>query len=134
MTSVHPKQAALLDELLKDSTNPHDLLGAHGLLKPLPKRVVERALEADLTGHLGYAPHTRHGPGDGNPRHGKGQKRGQTETGPVALTGPHDRNGSFAPQGVPKRQRRLDGVDHKGLSLSACGLSTRDMQAPLAVL
>ena len=61
MTSVNAKQEALLDELLKDYTDPQDILGEHGLLKRLTKRVVERVLEAELTAHLGYAPHVRHG-------------------------------------------------------------------------
>ena len=54
MTSVNAKQEALLDELLKDYTDPHDILGEHGLLKQLTKRVVERVLEAELTAHVGY--------------------------------------------------------------------------------
>lgn len=60
MTSVNAKHEALLDELLKDYTSPQDILGEHGLLKQLTKRVVERVLEAELTAHLGYAPHMRH--------------------------------------------------------------------------
>src|SRR5207244_6731365 len=60
MTSVNAKQEALLDELLKDYTNPQDILGEHGLLKRLTQRVVERILEAELTAHLGYAPHEQH--------------------------------------------------------------------------
>ena len=56
MASVNAKQEALLDELLKDYTSPQDILGEHGLLKQLTKRVVERVLEAELTAHLGYGP------------------------------------------------------------------------------
>ena len=107
MTSVNAKQEALLDELLKDYTNPQAILGEHGLLKRLTKRVVERVLEAELTAHLGYAPHVRHGAQEQNARNGKGQKTVQTDTGPLDLAVPRDRNGSFAPQLVPKRQRRL---------------------------
>ena len=80
MTSVSAKQEALLDELLKDYTDPHDILGEHGLLKRLTQRVVERVLEAELTAHLGYAPHApwdrgweypqRQGPEDGADGHG----------------------------------------------------------------
>ena len=81
MTSVDPKQEALLDELLKDYTSPQDILGEHGLLKHLTKRLVERALDAELTAHLGYAPHVRHGSLEGNTRNGTGQKRVQTATG-----------------------------------------------------
>ena len=116
MTSVHTKQEALLDELLKDYTDPRDILGEHGLLKQLTKRVVERVLEAELTAHLGYAPHVRHGTEEPNARNGKGQKTVQTDTGPVDLQVPRDRNGSFVLQLVPKRQRRLEGFDAKVLA------------------
>ena len=104
MTRVNAKQEALLDELLKDCTSPHDILGEHGLLKQLTKRVVERVLEAELTAHLGYAPHVRHGTEEPNARNGKGQKTVHTDTGPLDLAVPRDRNGSFTPQLVPKRQ------------------------------
>jgi putative transposase len=134
MTSVNAKQEALLDELLKDYTDPQDILGEHGLLKRLTKRVVERVLEAELTAHLGYAPHVRHGTEEQNARNGKGQKTVQTDTGPLDLVVPRDRNGSFAPQLVPKRQRRLEGFDDKVLSLYARGLSTRDIQGHLEEL
>src|SRR5438093_6624150 len=131
MTSVNAKHEALLDELLKDYTNPQDIVGEHGLLKRLTKRVVERVLEAELTAHLGYVPHVRHGTEEQNARNGKGQKTVQTDTGPLDLVVPLDRNGSFAPQLVPKRQRRLEGFDDKVLSLYARGLSTRDIQGHL---
>jgi putative transposase len=134
MTSVNAKQEALLDELLKDYTDPQDILGEHGLLKRLTQRVVERALEAELTAHLGYAPYVRHGTEDGNARNGKGQKTVQTDTGPLHIGVPRDRNGSFAPQLVPKRQRRLEGFDAKVLSLYARGLSTREIQGHLEEL
>jgi len=104
------------------------------LLKQLTKRVVERVLEAELTAHLGYAPHVRHGTEDKNARNGQGHKTVQTATGPMALEVPRDRNGSFAPQLVPKRQRRLEGFDDKVLSLYARGLSTREIQGHLEEL
>ena len=87
MTSVNTKHEALLDELLKDYTSPQDILGEHGLLKQLTKRVVERVLEAELTAHLGYAPHVRHGTEEQNARNGKGQKTVQTDTGPLDIDG-----------------------------------------------
>jgi transposase-like protein len=99
MTGMHAKQEALLDELLKDYTNPQDILGEHGLLKPLTKRLVERALDAALTAHLGYAPHVRHGTTDGNARHGTGPKTVQTAPGPLALGVPRARHSSGAPHG-----------------------------------
>src|SRR5262245_66479500 len=98
MTSVSTKQEALLDELLKDYTDPRDILGEYGLLKQLTKRVVERVLEAELTAHLGYAPHVRHGTEEQNARNGKGQKTVQTDTGPLALEVPRDPSATLAPQ------------------------------------
>ena len=134
MTRVNTKQEALLDELLKDCTSPQAILGAHGLLKQLTKRMIERVLEAELTAHLGYAPHVRYGTEEHNARNGKGQKTVQTDAGSVDLAVPRDRNGSFAPQLVPKRQRRLEGFDAQGLSLYARGLSTRASQGHLEEL
>ena len=117
MISVNAKHEALLDELLKDYTSPQDILGEPGLRKQLTKRVVERVLEAALTAHLGYAPHRRQWAEEQNARNGKGQKTVQTDTGPVDLQGPRDRNGSVAPPLVPKRQRRREGFDDKVLRL-----------------
>ena len=127
-------QDALLDELLKDYTNPKDILGEHGLLRQLTKRVVERALEAELTAHLGYEPHARNESGPGNCRNGKGKKTVQTETAQFDIEVPRDREGSFEPQLVKKRQRRLEGFDDKVLALYARGLSTREIQAHLEEL
>jgi len=132
MTSINAKHEALLDELLNDYTDPQDSLGEHGLLKQLTKRVVERVLEAELTAYLGYAPYARHGTAEQNTRNGKGQKTVQTDTGPVDLAVPRARNGRFAPQRVPTRQRRLEGFEAKVLSLYARGLSTREIQGHLA--
>src|SRR5262247_2595972 len=109
MTSVNAQHEALLDELLKHYTDPQDILGEHGLLKQLTARLVERALNAELTAHLGYAPHVRHGTEDGNARNGTGKKTVHMPTGPLDLAVPRDRHGSFAPQLVKKRQRRLEG-------------------------
>src|SRR6266581_4702997 len=134
MTSVNAKHEALLDALLKDYTDPQDILGEHGLLKQLTKRVVERVLAAELTAHLGYAPHVRHGTEEHNARHGKGQQTVQTDTGPLDRAVPRDRNGRCAPQLVPTRQRRLDGGDAQGLRLDARGLSRRERHGPLAEL
>ncbi len=134
MTSAKTKHDALLDELLKDYTDPKDILGEHGLLKQLTKRVIERALDAELTAHLGYAPHVRHGSTEGNARNGTSAKTVQTDTGPLRLEVPRDRQGRFLPRLVPKRHRRLEGFDEKVLSLYARGLSTRDIQGHLEAL
>jgi putative transposase len=134
MTRNAAKHEALLDELLKDYTDPKDILGEHGLLRQLTKRVIERALEAELNEHLGYVPHARSGSGAGNCRNGKGKKTVQTETAQFDIEVPRDRDGSFEPQLVKKRQRRLDGFDDKVLALYARGLSTREIQAHLEEL
>ena len=131
MTRNTAKHDALLDELLKDYTDPKEILGEHGLLRQLTTRVVERALEAELTAHLGYAPQARNGRSSEHYRNGKGKKTVQTETAQIDNDVPPDRDGSFEPQLVKKRQRRLDGFDDKVLALYARGLSTREMQAHL---
>jgi len=129
MTRNAAKHDALLDELLKDYTYAKDILGEHGLLRQLTKRVIERALEAELTEHLGYALHVRQERDGNNCRNGKGKKTVQTETGQFDIEVPRDRDGSFEPQLVKKRQRRLEGFDDKVLALYARGLSTREIQA-----
>jgi transposase-like protein len=131
MTRNAAKHEALLDELLKDYTDPKDILGEHGLLKQLTKRVIERALTAELTEHLGYAPHVRQERDGTNCRNGTGKKTVQTATGQFDIEVPRDRDGSFEPQLVKKRQRRLEGFDDKVLALYARGLSTREIQAHL---
>jgi transposase-like protein len=134
MTSKKSKQDALIDELLQDCDNPRDILGKNGLLKQLTKRLVERTLEAELTDHLGYEPNAPQGRGSGNNRNGKNQKTIQSDSGPLQIEVPRDRNGSFDPQLVKKRQRRLTGFDEKVIALYACGMSTRDIQAQLQEL
>src|SRR5919197_2392680 len=134
MTRNAAKHDALLDERLKDYTDPKDILGEHGLLKQLTKRVIERALAVELTEHLGYAPHVRQERDGHNCRNGKGRKTVQTETGQFDIEVPRDRDGSFEPQLVKKRQRRLEGFDDKVLALYARGLATREIQDHLEEL
>jgi putative transposase len=134
MASRQTQYDTLLDELLKDCTTPQEILGAHGLLKQLTKRLVERALEAELTAHVGYAPHARQAGARSNYRNGTGTKTVHLETGPCAIEVPRDRNASFEPQLVKKRQRRLEGFDEKVLALYSRGLSTRDIQGHLEEL
>jgi transposase-like protein len=108
-----------------------NLVGEGGLLQQLTKRVLEAALEGELDAHLGYGKHERDG-GEGNARNGKRAKTVLTETGPVELDVPRDRAGSFTPQIVRKRQRRLSGVDDLVISLTAKGLTTGEVAAHLA--
>ena len=134
MTSTQKKTDALLDELLKGCRTPEDILGEHGLLKQLTKRMVERALEAEMSDHLGYEAYAPEGRGTGNSRNGKTKKTVQSDAGQFEIEVPRDREGSFEPQLVRKRQRRLDGFDDKVLALYARGLSTREIQAQLEEL
>lgn len=134
MTRKKSKQDTLIDELLEDVSDPKDILGKNGLLKQLTKRLVERTLEAELTDHLGYGPHEPKGHGTGNNRNGKGEKTVQSETGAIDIKVPRDRNGTFEPKLIKKRQRRLEGFDDKVLALYSRGLSTRDIQGQLEEL
>jgi putative transposase len=124
----------LLDELLAGYTKPEDLTGPEGLLKQLTGALVERALQAEMTEHLGYEQHAAEGRNTGNSRNGTGTKVLQTEQGPVPIEIPRDRNGTFEPQLVKKHQRRFDGFDDKILAMYARGMSVRDIQAQLSEL
>ncbi|WUV72284.1 IS256 family transposase [Streptomyces sp. NBC_01477] len=108
------------------------LTGEGGLLQQLTKRVLESALEGEITDHLGYEKHDPAGAGSGNSRNGIRSKTVLTDVGPVEIEVPRDREGSFKPQIVKKRQRRLTGVDEMVLSLSARGLTHGDISAHLA--
>ncbi|MCP2314103.1 hypothetical protein FHR36_007302 [Kitasatospora paracochleata] len=108
------------------------LTGEGGLLQQLTTRVLESALEGEITDHLGYEKHDKAGAGSGNSRNGVRSKTVLTEVGPVEIDVPRDREGSFEPQIVKKRQRRLTGVDEMVLSLSAWGLTHGDISAHLA--
>ena len=134
MTRKKSKQDTLIDELLEDVSDPKDILGKNGLLKQLTKRLVERTLEAELANHLGYEPHEQKGHGTGNNRNGKGNKTIQSESGAIDIDVPRDRNATFEPQLIKKRQRRLEGFDDKVLALYSRGLSTRDIQGQIEEL
>ena len=121
----------VLDELLKDYKNPEDLIGSKGLLTELTKRLVERAMEGEMTHHLGYEKNSVAGNGSGNSRNGKGGKTIQTEQGDIDIETPRDRNGTFEPQLIKKRQKRFKGFDDKIISMYARGMTTRDIQGHL---
>jgi len=107
------------------------LTGDGGLLQQLTKRVIEAAMDGEITDHLGYAKHDPAGKDGGNSRNGTRVKTVLTDVGPVEITVPRDRDGSFEPQIVKKRQRRLSGVEDMVLSLSAKGLTTGEISAHL---
>jgi len=108
------------------------LTGPGGLLGRLTKVVLEGALEGEMDAHLGYAKHDPAGRDGGNSRNGHRAKTVLTDVGPVQVDVPRDRDASFAPQIVAKRQRRLGGVDDMVISLVAKGLTTGEVQAHLA--
>jgi putative transposase len=108
------------------------LTGEGGLLQQLTKRVLESALEGEITDHLGYDKHDPAGKNSGNSRNGSRTKTVVTDVGPVEVRVPRDVAGTFEPQLVRKRQRRLSGVDERVLSLSAKGLTHGEISAHLA--
>ena len=122
----------MIDELLAGARTEEEIVGPGGVLAQLTKRLVERALSAELSEHLGYEPHQEPPGGTGNTRNGSTGKWLATEQGPVRIETPRDRKGSFEPQIVRKGQRRFEGFDDKTLALYSRGLSTRDIEAHLA--
>lgn len=123
----------LLDQLVGQARERGvKLAGEGGLLQALTKRLLESALEGEITDHLGYDRHDAAGDGSGNSRNGRRAKTVLTDIGPVQIEVPRDRAGSFEPQIVKKRQRRLSGVDEMVLSLSARGLTHGEISAHLA--
>ncbi|MEV4250860.1 IS256 family transposase [Streptosporangium canum] len=121
----------LVDQARADGV---ELVGENGLLGWLTKLVLESALEGEITDHLGYDKHDPVGRGAGNSRNGTQPKTVLTDVGPVEITVPRDRDASFEPKIVRKRQRqrRLSGVDEMVISLSAKGLTTGEISAHLA--
>src|SRR3954449_12060183 len=109
-----------------------ELVGPGGLLTGLTKTVLETALEAELSEHLGYDKHDPAGRNRANSRNGTRTKTVLTAVGPVQIEVPRDRDGSFEPVIVRKRQRRLDGIDQIVLSLTARGLTTGEISAHFA--
>jgi putative transposase len=122
----------VIDELLAGARTEEEIVGPGGVLAQLTKRLVERAMSAELTEHLGYEPHQEPPGGSGNTRNGSTPKTLATEQGPVRIETPRDRKGSFEPQIIRKGQRRFQGFDDKILALYSRGLSTRDIEAHLA--
>jgi len=121
-----------IDSLLEGCSTEEDLFGADGVFTKLKSAVMERLLEAEMSEHLG---HERQGrKRSSNTRNGHSRKTVQTETGPVEIQVPRDREGTFEPQLVKKHQRRLEGFDEKVIALYARGMTTRDIQQHLREL
>ena len=126
-------QRQLAEQLLAQAkAQGVDLVGPDGLLNQITKRVLEAALEAEMSEHLGYDKHEYIGRDGGNSRNGVRSKTVLTEIGPVQIDVPRDTDASFDPQVVKKRQRRLTGVDQIVLSLTARGLTTGEISAHFA--
>jgi putative transposase len=121
----------VLDQLLKGYSRPEDLTGPDGLLKQLTAALVERAMNAELTHHLGYENGEKPPEEQGNRRNGATNKTLRTEQGALTIEVPRDRDGTFEPQIVPKHQRHFNGFDDKILSMYARGMSVRDIRAHL---
>lgn len=121
----------LLDALMKEYKKPEDLIGENGLLKELTKRLLERAMQAEMTDHLGYEKHAPAGKNSGNSRNGSHKKTVQGEFGQMQVAVPRDRNSTFEPIILPKGESRFTGFDDKIISLYARGMTTRDIQAHL---
>jgi putative transposase len=127
--AIDPKLIDLL--LAEHGHRPQDIAGENGLLRQLTKAVLERAMQAELTDHLGYEKHDPAGYNSGNSRNGKTTKKLKGDFGEIDLETPRDRSGSFEPKIVPKHQTRFTGFDDKILSMYARGMTTRDIQAHL---
>ncbi|HEX7318004.1 MAG TPA: IS256 family transposase [Pyrinomonadaceae bacterium] len=126
-----PITPELLDELLKDYKSPDDMFGDDGLLQQLTKAVVERALQGELTHHLGYEKHDPAGKNSGNSRNGKSAKTIKGKRGQLQIDVPRDRNAEFEPQLIKKGQTRFDGLDDKIISMYARGMTCREIKAHL---
>jgi putative transposase len=123
-----PISDELIDEMLKQGRTAEDV---DGLLKQFTKAVLERALESEMTQHLGYAKHDPAGDHSGNSRNGVTRKTLKGDFGEVDLETPRDRNGEFEPQIIQKNQTRWTGFDDKILSMYARGMTTREIQGHL---
>jgi hypothetical protein len=121
----------LIDQLLTDYKKPEDIIGENGLLKELTKAILERALAAEMTDHLGYEKHDPAGHHRGNTRNWKSQKTLKGEFGEPELETPCDRQATFDPKIVAKGQTRWSGFDDKIISMYARGMTTREIQGHL---
>src|ERR1700723_189171 len=121
----------LIDKVLADYKKPEDIIGENGLLKQLTKALLERAMQVEMTDHLGYEKHDPAGHNSGNSRNGATTKTLKGEFGEMPLETPRDRNGSYEPKIVAKGQTRWTGFDDKIISMYARGMTTREIQGHL---
>lgn len=129
--AIDPIDPKLIDTLLKGYKNPDDIVGKNGLLKQLTKALLERALNAELTEHVGYEKHDPAGSNSGNSRNGNSRKKLKGEFGELDLETPRDQNGSFEPKIITKNQTRFTGFDDKIISMYSRGMTTREIEGHL---
>jgi putative transposase len=127
----HDVPQELLASLLANYKKPEDLIGENGLLKELTKLLVEKALDAEMTEHLGHDKHGTVANPSGNTRNGRSRKTLKGDFGELPIDVPRDRHGNFEPQLIPKHQTRWAGFDDKILSLYSRGMTVREIQAHL---
>jgi putative transposase len=133
MDVLAPKiKPELLRELAKLVEKPEDLFGPSGLFQEIKKSLVEQLLEVEMDDHLGYEKGDKVTLGRRpNSRNGHTEKTVKTDTGPLTLQIPRDRDASFSPKIIPKHLRRLTGFDEMVLALYARGMTTREIQGQL---
>jgi putative transposase len=129
--AINPIDTKLIDTLLTGYKKPEDIVGKNGLLKQLTKAVLERAMQAELTEHVGYEKHDPAGNNSGNSRNGASKKKLKGDFGEIDLETPRDRNGSFEPQIIGKNQTRFTGFDDKIISMYSRGMTTREIEGHL---
>ncbi|MCG7851082.1 MAG: IS256 family transposase [Methanosarcinaceae archaeon] len=121
----------LLDEIDFKNLSPEEITGPDGLLKQLSKRMIEKAMEAEIEDHLGYEKNQRSQENSSNYRNGKSKKIVSTEIGDIPIDIPRDRKSEFEPKIIPKHQRRFDGFNNKIISMYGLGMTTRDIKKHL---
>jgi putative transposase len=119
------QERELIEAIGKDCKTPGE---ASAKLKELFSGMLESMLEAEMDEHLGYEKHSAQGDGSGNSRNGHGRKTVKTEWGEASIAVPRDRNSSFEPQVVEKRQTRTDDIENRIMAMYAKGMSTRDIE------
>ena len=111
-TQLEKQKEKLIDELLKDYDGPESFWGESGIFAQLKKRIVERALDAEMDDHLGYTKHDPNGNNNGNSRNGRGKKTVVLGTDEVELIPPRDRNSSYEPQLIPNGKKYFAGFNN----------------------
>ena len=129
--AIKTKTELLVEELMKNYQKPEDIIGENGLLKQLTKQLLNKALDGEITHHLGYEKHSSKGNNTGNSRNGKTSKKIKGDFGEIDLEVPRDRNGDFDPQIIEKNQTHFTGFDDKIISMYSRGMTTRDIAGHL---